>query len=88
MAADYTALQGQYLAFIYAYTTIHGYAPAENDFRRFFGTSPPSVHRMIVELDRKALILRTPGQARTLELLVGPEALPILRRPANRSESL
>ena len=37
MAADYTPKQGQYLAFIYAYTTIHGYAPAENDFRRFFG---------------------------------------------------
>jgi len=32
----YTAKQGQYLAFIYYYTKIHGTPPAEADVRRFF----------------------------------------------------
>lgn len=88
MVAPHTDKQGQYLAFIYAYTTIHGWAPAEVDFERFFEVSPPSVHRMIVELDRKGLISRVPRKARSIRLLVPLEQLPILRRPSNRSESL
>ena len=35
-ARTFTAKQGQYLAFIYYYTKIHGMPPAEADFRRFF----------------------------------------------------
>jgi hypothetical protein len=38
--AQWTDRQGQYLAFIYAYTTIHRQAPAERDMERFFRTSP------------------------------------------------
>jgi hypothetical protein len=34
-AAGFTALQGQYLAFIGAYSVIHGVAPAEADIQRF-----------------------------------------------------
>ena len=74
-----TDLQGQYLAFIYAYSKIHRAPPAEADFQRFFGVSPPSVHRIVVELERKGLIRRQPGRARSIELLVPPQALPILR---------
>jgi len=37
-------LQGQYLAFIHAYTKIHGVAPAEADMQRYFRVTPPSVH--------------------------------------------
>jgi len=37
------------------------------------------VHRMVIELDRHGFIRRTPGVARSIELLVPPEALPILR---------
>lgn len=74
-----TDLQGQYLAFIYAYSKIHRVAPAEADFQSFFQVSPPSVHRMVVELERKGFIRREPGRARSIELLVAPEALPILR---------
>lgn len=88
MELSFTATQGQYLAFIHAYTTIHGRAPAEADLQRFFGVSPPSVHRMVVELDAKGWISRTPGQARSIRLRLPPEALPILRAPGNRSESL
>jgi hypothetical protein len=32
----YTPLQGQYLAFIYAYTTLHRRPPAEADMQAFF----------------------------------------------------
>ncbi len=79
--ARWTAKQGQYLAFIYAYTTLHGQAPAERDMERFFRTSPPTVHSMVKTLEREGFIRRQPGVARSIELLVEPEALPILRRP-------
>jgi SOS-response transcriptional repressor LexA len=80
-AVRWTAKQGQYLAFIYAYTTLHGYAPAERDLERFFRTSPPSVHSMVKTLEREGFLRRQPGVARSIELLVAPEELPILRRP-------
>jgi hypothetical protein len=54
----FTAKQGQYLAFIYYYTKIHGSPPAEADFRRFFRVTPPVVHQMIMTLPR-ARIHRT-----------------------------
>ena len=38
----FTELQGQYLAFIRAYTLVNGRAPAEADMQRFFGVTPPS----------------------------------------------
>lgn len=80
-AARWTAKQGQYLAFIYAYTTLHGQAPAERDLERFFRTTPPSVHTMVKTLEREGYIRRQPGVARSIELLVAPEILPLLRRP-------
>ena len=49
----YTEKQGQYLAFIYYYTKVNGQPPAENDMQRYFKVSPPSVHRMILELEKK-----------------------------------
>lgn len=75
----FTAAQGQYLAFIYAYAMIHRQAPAEADLRRFFRVTAPSVHRMVIELEQRGLIRRVPRTARSLELLVPPEELPILR---------
>ena len=51
----FTAAQGQYLAFIYAYATIHRQAPAEADLRRFFRVTAPSVHRMVIELEQRGL---------------------------------
>lgn len=75
----YTDKQGQYLAFIYAYTKLHRRPPAESDMQAFFQVTPPSVHRMVVELEERRLIRRQPGQARSIELLVPPEQLPVLR---------
>ena len=77
-APPFTDKQGQYLAFIYAYTKINGLPPAETDIARYFQVTPPSVHRMIVELDRKGLIRREPGAPRSIEVLASPEALPKL----------
>jgi hypothetical protein len=47
--------------------------------QRFFGTSPPSIHQMVVRLTEKGLIAREPGEARTIRVLVPPEELPRLR---------
>jgi DNA-binding MarR family transcriptional regulator len=47
--------------------------------QHFFEVTPPSVHRMVLELEKRGLIRRQPGKARSIELLVAPEALPILR---------
>jgi Mn-dependent DtxR family transcriptional regulator len=77
--ASYTPLQGQYLAFIYAYATIHRRPPAEADMQAFFQVTPPSVHQMVVQLERLGLIRRTPRAARSIELLVSPASLPPLQ---------
>lgn len=75
----FTQLQGQYLAFIYAYDRIFKRPPAEADMRRHFEVTAPSVHQMVITLEKAGLIKREPGAARSIQLLVVPEALPILR---------
>jgi DNA-binding MarR family transcriptional regulator len=76
---NFTPKQGQYLAFIYAYTQVLGRPPAEADLQRRFRVSPPSVHQMVLALERAGLIRRQPGMARSIQLLVDPQALPILQ---------
>jgi Mn-dependent DtxR family transcriptional regulator len=71
--------KGQYLAFIYAYTRVVGRPPAEADMQRHFRVSPPSVHQMVLTLERAGLVRRQPGVARSIEVLVAPELLPVLR---------
>lgn len=76
---SFTDAQGQYLAFIYAYTKLNRQPPAEADMQRYFCVTPPSVHRMVLALEAKRLIQRQPGRARTIQLLIPPEQLPVLR---------
>jgi DNA-binding MarR family transcriptional regulator len=76
---SFTLKQGQYLAFIQAYTQLNGRPPAEADFQRFFRVTPPSVHQMILTLERAGLIRRQPGVARSIQLIVDPRALPALQ---------
>lgn len=78
MAPTFTTKQGQYLAFINAYIKLNRRPPAEADMQRFFRVTPPSVHRMVVELERLQLIRRQPGVARSIELLVVPDQIPAL----------
>ena len=88
-AQGLTQKQGQYLAFIYAYSRMFRRAPAEADMQRHFRVSPPSVHQMVVTLERARLIRRQPGVARSIEILVAPENLPILEwLQINQSKSL
>ncbi len=76
--ARFTAKQGQYLAFIWAYAQINRRAPAEADFQNYFKVTAPSVHQMIKALHQMGLIERQPGVARSIKLLVPPQELPIL----------
>jgi Mn-dependent DtxR family transcriptional regulator len=78
-APRFTDKQGQYLAFIYAYGRIFRRPPSEADMQRHFGTSPPTVHQMVLTLERQGMISRQPGIPRSIELLIEPEHLPILR---------
>ena len=77
-APPFTKKQGQYLAFIYNYSKIHGRAPAESDLQKYFQTAPPTIHQMIKTLGLCGFIERTPGEARSIRLLVRPEHLPRL----------
>ena len=56
----FTEKQGQYLAFIYTYSRMFRRPPAETDMQRHFRVSPPSVHQMVVTLERNGLIRRQP----------------------------
>jgi Mn-dependent DtxR family transcriptional regulator len=78
VASRFTRLQGQYLAFVVAYTKLNRRAPAESDFQRYFNVTPPSVHNMIVTLERHGLIQRMPGRPRSIEVLVPVSELPAL----------
>jgi repressor LexA len=73
-----TEKQGHYLAFIHTYSYMFGQPPAEADIQRHFRVSPPSVHQMIVTLERNGFIRRRPGVARSIEILLPAESLPIL----------
>lgn len=75
----FTDKQGQYLAFIHTYALLNGRPPAEAEMQTYFRVTPPSVHSMIVELERRGLIRRVPRQARSIELLIAADQLPPLR---------
>jgi DNA-binding MarR family transcriptional regulator len=75
----FTEKQGQYLAFIHTYLLLHRRPPAEADMQAYFRVTPPSVHRMVVELERLGLIRRVPRQARSIELCLSAENIPPLQ---------
>ena len=81
--AKFTDLQGQYLAFIEAYTTLHGVAPAEADMQRFFRVTAPAVHRMVLALEQRGLLERSPGRSRSIRLLLPSDEIPKLERRGN-----
>jgi Mn-dependent DtxR family transcriptional regulator len=74
----FTRIQGQYLAYIATYLKLHGRAPAEWEVQHYFKVTPPSVHAMILTLERRGLIARTPGVARSIRVLVPRDAIPSL----------
>lgn len=76
MAEAYTPRQGQFLAYIDTYTRLHGEPPSEAEIATYLNVTPPSAHQMLVTLERRGLIQRTPGQARSVRILLPPEAVP------------
>jgi DNA-binding MarR family transcriptional regulator len=80
-APRFTDTQGQYLAFIHAYALVNGRPPAEADMQRFFAVTPPSVHSMVKELERRGLITRIPRQPRSIAISLPDDELPRLRQP-------
>ena len=66
------------MAFIYYYDKIHGYSPSEAELQRHFDVTPPSVHQMVLTLERNGLIERTPGKARSIRVLLARHELPDL----------
>ena len=74
----YMRSQGQYLAFIYYYTKIHGQPPAERDIQMYFKVSPPAVHGMLKALQSRGFIERVPRTARSIRLKLSRAELPDL----------
>jgi len=83
LSPAYSTKQGQYLAFIYYFTKMHGESPSEAEMQRYFRVTPPAVHQMVLALESKGLIARTPGKARSIRLLVDRAELPELEDAAN-----
>jgi hypothetical protein len=75
---DFTPRQGQFLAFIHAYTLVNERSPAEADMMQFFHVTPPTVHQMVLTLEQAGLISRRPGVPRSIALLVDRSVLPEL----------
>ena len=78
-APRFTEKQGPYLAFIHTYTLLNKQPPAEADFQRFFEVTPPTVHQMIVELERRGLVTRIPGRPRTIRITLSDDEIPRLQ---------
>ena len=83
--ADFTPTPSRYLAFIHAYTNVHGYPPAESEIATAMRVSPPSVNQMIKMLEKKGLIERQPGQPRSLRVIIPEDEIPPWnnRKPAS-----
>mgnify|MGYP001213415068 FL=1 len=74
--AEFTATQGRYLSYIHTYTEGFGLPPAESEIAEILGVSGPSVNQMLKTLQKKGLIRREPGKARSIEILVPIAEIP------------
>jgi DNA-binding MarR family transcriptional regulator len=77
-ARRYTEAQGRYLAFIHFYTKLNRQPPAESDMQRYFGVTAPSVHQMVLALEKNRLIERTPRTARSIRVVAPIDELHLL----------
>jgi predicted nuclease of restriction endonuclease-like (RecB) superfamily len=78
-----TRQQGQFLAFIreYMMRNEQGLAPTHAAFQKFFNLTAPSVNSMLIRLEKRGFIRRSPGQARGIQLIITPDLIPPLERP-------
>lgn len=78
----FTKKQGQYLAFIYNYSKIHGRAPAESDLQRYLhhaAVGSPATGEFAAWCEH-ARIAHWVGPAETLQIQASAEAHPVLQR--------
>jgi DNA-binding MarR family transcriptional regulator len=75
---SFTAKQGQYLAYIHLYRKLHRRGPSESEICQYFRVSPPTVHQMILTLERKGLVTREMGIPRSARVAVPIRELPDL----------
>ncbi len=73
---SFTPTQGRYLSFILAYTEGFGLAPAESEIADALEVSPPSVNQMMKALQKKGLIQRQAGVARSIEIQIDRNEIP------------
>lgn len=76
--ASFTSRQSQFLAFIHLYRKLHRRGPAEPDMVKFFRVTPPSVHGMVVKLEKLGLVTREPGVARSVRVTISEKEIPAL----------
>jgi DNA-binding MarR family transcriptional regulator len=75
-AQGFTEKQGQYLAFIYAYSGMFRRPPAEADMQRHFRVSPPSVHQMVLTIERAGFIDANPASPEASSYLLPRKICP------------
>jgi hypothetical protein len=73
---SFTPTQGRYLSFILAYTEGFGLPPAESEIADALKVSPPSANQMMKILEKKGLIRRQAGVARSIEILADRSEIP------------
>lgn len=78
-----TPKQGQFLAYIQEYMLRNsaGVAPTHAVLQRFLNLTAPSVNSMLIRLEKRGFIGRTPGQARGITLVIDPGMIPELDHP-------
>jgi hypothetical protein len=74
----FTHRQGQFLAFIHRYRSLHRQGPAELDMAQYFRVTPPSVHGMVVKLAQLGLVTREPGVPRSVRVAIPESEIPAL----------
>jgi len=85
---SFTPKQGQYLAFIDAYTRVHRRPPAEREIQQHFGVTPPSVHQMILALERAGFIGVNPAYHAASRFSFLPTTYPSCKPTSNPSKPL
>ena len=74
----YTEEQGQYLAFIYYYTKIHGRSPSEAECKAIWCYATDRASNGVVSRKKQTDCTRLAGQARSIRLLLPRYELPDL----------
>jgi hypothetical protein len=49
--------------------------------QRFFRVTASAIHGMVLTLERRGLLARVPGMARSIRVLLAPDELPPLEEP-------